>query len=182
MSSTASWAISSSVAAECESFPTTTKAVCNGISCLGKLIEVTNHRLYNRARSQGGEPINGVADLWPLARRILLAQAAAGLVVALVAWGGWGGRAAVSALAGAVTGVVANLFMTLTSLEPARSSPGALGRLMLGQLTKVVATVALFVAANRLLHVVWPAMLLAYFATLVMFWWVPFAAPPRRKD
>jgi hypothetical protein len=27
----------------------------------------------------------------------------------------------------------------------------------------------------------WPALLMAYLATLVVFWWVPFAAAPRTR-
>ena len=30
-------------------------------------------------------------------------------------------------------------------------------------------------------HVSWPALLSAYLATLVVFWWVPFAAVPRTR-
>ena len=33
----------------------------------------------------------------------------------------------------------------------------------------------LFVLAARMPHLSWPALLLAYAATLVVFWWVPFA-------
>ena len=87
----------------------------------------------------------------------------------------------VSALAGAATGVIANLYMTFKALQPARTRARALGQLYLGQLVKVALTVALFLLAARMPHVSWPALLLAYMATLVVFWWVPFAAAPRAR-
>jgi len=42
-------------------------------------------------------------------------------------------------------------------------------------------TVALFLLAARMPHVSWPALLIAYLATLMVFWWVPFAAAPRAR-
>ena len=44
----------------------------------------------------------------------------------------------------------------------------------MGQLVKVGITVGLFVAASRVPGLSWPALLIAYLATLVVFWWVPF--------
>jgi len=126
-------------------------------------------------------PTSSDFDIRPLARRILLWQSGAGLAVALVCWGVWGRDAFVSALAGAITGVIANLYMTFKALQPARSASGALGRVYLGEAIKVIATLALFVAATRFRHAVWPALLLAYGSTLVVFWWVPFASAPRLK-
>jgi len=82
---------------------------------------------------------------------------------------------------GAATGVAANLYMTFRVLQPARTPRRALGQLYLGQLVKVALTVALFMLAARMPHVSWPALLSAYLATLVVFWWVPFAAAPRTR-
>jgi len=36
--------------------------------------------------------------------------------------------------------------------------------------------VALLMLAARMPQVSWPALLIAYLATLVVFWWVPFTA------
>ena len=126
-------------------------------------------------------PTGSESDIRPLASRILLVQTGAGATVALVSLLVWGRFAFVSALAGAGTGLVANLYMTFKALQPARTPRRALGQLYLGQLVKVGLTVALFMLAARLPHLSWPALLFAYLATLVVFWWVPFAAAPRTR-
>ncbi|MFI4866929.1 MAG: ATP synthase subunit I [Steroidobacterales bacterium] len=126
-------------------------------------------------------PTSRDSDIRPLASRILLAQTGAGAAVALVCLLVWGRYAFVSALAGAGTGLVANLYMTFKALQPARTPRRALGQLYLGQLVKVGLTVALFMLAARLRYLSWPALLIAYLATLVVFWWVPFAATPRMR-
>lgn len=112
-------------------------------------------------------------QLRKLAARILLAQAAVTVVIGALAFIGWGGRSGLSALAGGVTGLLANVFMTLSALRPTASAGGALGRLLIGQFMKVAVTVVLFVLAARTGLVHWPAMLVAYAATLVVFWFVP---------
>jgi len=118
-----------------------------------------------------------------LAARILLAQAAVTVALAAICTIGWGARSGLSALAGGGIGVLANVFMTLSALRPTASAGGALGRLMLGQFMKVAVTVALFVVAARTGQVVWPAMLAAYVATLVVFWFVPvFDTRARRAE
>ncbi len=126
-------------------------------------------------------PTSSDSDIRPLASRILLVQTGAGAAVALVCLLVWGRFACFSALAGALTGVVANMYMTFKALQPARTPGRALGQLYLGQLVKVALTVALFVLAARMPQVSWPALLSAYLATLVVFWWVPFAAVPRTR-
>ncbi|MFO1410320.1 MAG: ATP synthase subunit I [Steroidobacteraceae bacterium] len=112
--------------------------------------------------------------------RILAWQAGIGVLIAAVCLVLWGGPAGASALAGAAIGTIANLYMTLKALRPARTPGAALGALYLGQLVKVALTVGLFVAVARLPWLAWPALLVAYVATLVVFWWVPFrmAAQP----
>ena len=126
-------------------------------------------------------PTSSDSDIRPLASRILLAQTGAGAAVALVCLLVWGRYAWVSALAGAGTGVAANMYMTFKALQPARTPRRALGQLYLGQLVKVGLTVVLFMAAARMPQVSWPALLIAYLATLVVFWWVPFASAPRTR-
>lgn len=119
-------------------------------------------------------PTSSDSDLRRLAHRVLILQAMAGLVVALVCLAVWGRYGFTSAVAGAVTGVVANLYMTFRALQPARTPQAALGRLYFGQLVKVIVTIGLFVLAFLLLpRVVWPALLVAYLATLVVSWSAP---------
>lgn len=124
-------------------------------------------------------PTSSDSDIRPLAFRILLVQTGAGAMVALVCLMVSGRYACLSALAGAGTGIVANMYMTFKALQPARTPRRALGQLYLGQLVKVGLTVALFMLAARMPRVSWPALLIAYLATLVVFWWVPFAASGR---
>ena len=126
-------------------------------------------------------PTGSDSDIGHLASRILLVQTGAGATVALLCLLLWGRYASVSALAGAGTGLVANMYMTFKALRPARTPRRALGQLYLGQLVKVGVTVALFMLAARLQHVSWPALLSAYLATLVVFWWVPFNAASRTR-
>lgn len=119
-------------------------------------------------------PTSSDSDVRRLAHRVLVLQAVTGLVAALVCLVIWGRDGCVSALAGAVTGVIANLYMTFRALQPARTPTAALGRLYFGQLIKVVVTVGLFVLAFEILpHVAWPALLVAYLATLVVSWSAP---------
>lgn len=118
-------------------------------------------------------PTSSESDVRSLAYRVLWLQCAIGLAAAAVCLA-WGANASLSALAGALTGVIANLYMTFRALEPARSPQAALGRMYFGQLIKVVLTVGLFVLAYVLLpHVVWPALLVAYLATLAVSWSAP---------
>jgi F0F1-type ATP synthase assembly protein I len=69
--------------------------------------------------------------------------------------------------------VIANAFMTVTALRATRSPGGALGRLLFGQLLKVALTVAFFVIVARDGRAHWPSLLVAYVATMVVFWVVP---------
>jgi F0F1-type ATP synthase assembly protein I len=121
------------------------------------------------------------SDDRPLAGRILRAQIAVGAAVALVSGCVWGRFGLVSALIGAATCVIGNAYRTFKSLQPARTARRALGQLYLGELVNFVLTIALFLAAARMPHVSWPALLLAYVGTLVVLWWVPLASPAHAK-
>jgi len=114
-----------------------------------------------------------------LAGRILLWQAlVSGALAALVAV--MAGKASgVSALTGGLIGLIANLYMTLAALRPARTAGFALGRLLAGQFVKVLLTVGMFLAVAQRKDVVWPAVFAGYVATLVVFWAVPVLAAPR---
>ena len=111
--------------------------------------------------------------------RILAWQVGVGVLIAAVCLVLGGVPAGVSALAGAAIGTIANLYMTLKALRPARTPGAALGALYMGQLVKVALTVGMFLAVARQPGLVWPALLVAYIATLVVFWWVPFRMAPR---
>jgi F0F1-type ATP synthase assembly protein I len=115
----------------------------------------------------------------PLAARILRVQFAVALGAGLIGWLGYGRDAGLSALGGGLIGVIANLYMTFNALRPSTTATGALGRLLFGQLVKVGLTVAMFVAAARMPGLIWPALLVSYLATLVVFWWVPLRAGRR---
>ncbi len=122
-------------------------------------------------------PTSSESEIRRLAHRVLLLQTVTGLAVALVCLVFWGRSACISALAGAFTGVIANLYMTFRALSPARTPQAALGRLYFGQFIKVVVSLVLFVLALRYLpHVAWAALLVAYLATLAVSWSVPFAS------
>lgn len=114
-----------------------------------------------------------------LAGRILLWQGvvtlALGALVAAVA----GKAGGVSALTGGLIGLIANLYMTLAALRPARSAGFALGGLLAGQFVKVLLTVGMFLVVAQRKDVVWPAVFAGYVATLVVFWVVPVLAAPR---
>ena len=115
------------------------------------------------------------------AARILMAQAATTILIAAVCALVWGRTHAMSALAGGLIGLIANVFMTLSALRPTASAAGALGRLMFGQLVKIAVTIGALLIVARGGWANWPALLIAYAATLVMFWFVPtWDLRPRR--
>jgi ATP synthase protein I len=106
--------------------------------------------------------------------RVIAAQAGVGGVVALLAWLLGGGREhAWSALYGAVTAVVPGALLArgmtsrLTSLSPAVSAVGV----MVWEMVKIGATVALLIAAPQLVRPLsWPALLAALAACLSVYW------------
>ena len=114
-----------------------------------------------------------------LAGRILLWQGvvtvALGALVAVVV----GRDGGLSALSGGLIGLIGNLYMTLAALRPARTAGFALGRLLAGQVVKVLLTVGMFLAVAQHGKAVWPAVFAGYVATLVVFWVVPVLAAPR---
>lgn len=121
-------------------------------------------------------PTSSEADVRRLPYRVLLLQALVGLVVALVCLA-WGRKGFTSALAGAVTGVVANLYMTFRALSPAGTPQAALGRLYFGQFVKVVLTLGLFGVALLLYRrgmLMLGALLAGYVGVLAVSWIVPF--------
>jgi F0F1-type ATP synthase assembly protein I len=105
-----------------------------------------------------------------LALRVVLGQAAVTAVAALLAWalagraGGW------SALGGAAVAWVTTLYARRWAQVPGRTVGAALGRGMVAELIKVIATIALFAAAARVPHLVWPALLCGYAVALASTW------------
>jgi ATP synthase protein I len=106
--------------------------------------------------------------------RVIVAQAAVGGVVALLAWLLGGGREhAWSALYGAVTAVVPGALLArgmtsrLSSLSPAVSAVSV----MVWETVKIGATVALLMAAPTLVRPLsWPALLAALAACMSVYW------------
>jgi F0F1-type ATP synthase assembly protein I len=115
----------------------------------------------------------GDAETRRIAVRILIAQAATTVGIAALFFAFAGKIQALSALAGGMIGLIANAWMTLTALPSSRSPAGALGRLMIGQMVKIGVTVVLLFVVARGHWASWPALILAYVATLVVFWVVP---------
>lgn len=116
---------------------------------------------------------SGSEDIRALFSKALLWQAAVGVSLALVCGVPWGPYVGVSALVGAGIGLTANFYMLRKALVPERTASAALRRLIVGETVKVVVTIGLFMAASHLPHVVWPALLGTYVATLVVFWMMP---------
>ncbi len=108
-----------------------------------------------------------------LAARILGAQAATTIVIAALCFAFAGRTQALSALAGGGIGLVANAYMSFSALRPITGAAGALGRLVFAQMVKVALTVGgmLMVAQGKWAS--WPVLVLAYAATLFVFWLVP---------
>lgn len=119
-----------------------------------------------------------------VAARILIAQAATTIVISALCWMLAGRIAALSALAGGATGLIANAMMMLVVLRAHAGAASALGRLMFGQFLKVMLTVGLLLLVARGRWASWPALLAAYAATLLVYWFVPVLMhrPRRTKD
>lgn len=119
-----------------------------------------------------------------IAARILLTQAGTTIAIAAICLVAWGRIAALSALAGGATGLFANAIMSLIVLGAAANAAGALGRLVMGQMVKVMITVGVLLIVARGGWVNWPALLAAYAATLFVYWFVPVLMhrPRRVKD
>lgn len=108
-----------------------------------------------------------------LAARILIAQAATTIGIAVLCVLIWDSNAALSALAGGGIGLIANALMMLMVLGSRPGAPAALGRLMIGQLLKVIVTVGLLLLVVKGGWAQWPPLLIAYAATLLVYWFVP---------
>lgn len=119
-------------------------------------------------------------DTHRLARRILTWQALTSVGLALFGVALFGTRAGLWVLAGGAIGTVANLYMTFAALRSVGGNAGlALRRLFTGQFVKVGLTVLLFVVVARRGDAIWPAVIVGYIATLVVFWALPAMAAPK---
>ena len=106
--------------------------------------------------------------------RVIAVQAAVGGVVALLAWLLGGGREhAWSALYGAVTAVVPGALLArgMTSRLSKLSAAVSAASVMLWETVKIGATVALLLAAPRVVQPLsWPALLAGLAACLSVYW------------
>ena len=105
--------------------------------------------------------------------RVVLVQAEAGAVVALLMGLVFGLPALWSALYGAATAIVPSALMARGATRMADSkSPMATAMSLLGwESAKIVCSMAMLVAATRVLHpVVWPALLVALAGCLTVYW------------
>ena len=105
-----------------------------------------------------------------LAFSAVLGQSALVLSAVSVAWVLAGRAAALSVLGGATVAWVTTLYARHRALAPAGTVNGALLRVMVGELIKVISTIALFAAAARVPHLVWPGLLSGYGLALVGGW------------
>lgn len=113
--------------------------------------------------------------------RVIAVQALAGGVVALVAWGlsgkvsvGW--SAAYGALAVLIPAAVfaRGLTSRLTSISPVTAIAGVL----VWEVVKIALTVAMLIAAPRLVEELsWPAMLVSMVVTMQVYWAALWLAP-----
>ena len=105
--------------------------------------------------------------------RVVLVQVEAGAVVSLLVGLVFGGPALWSALFGAATAIVPGAIMARGATRLADSkSPMATALGLLGwESAKIVCSMAMLVAATRVLHpVVWPALLVALAGCLTVYW------------
>lgn len=116
-----------------------------------------------------------------LAAKILLTQAGMTIVIAVACAAAWGRVTALSALVGGGTGLLANAAMTFIVLSASPGAAGALGRLMFGQMLKVMITVGVLLVVARGGWASWPALLAAYAATLFVYWLVPVLTHRTRR-
>ena len=105
--------------------------------------------------------------------RVVLLQALAGVLIALIAWGVSGRQAALSAAYGALTVVVPAAIMArgitgrLASLNAATAALGFL----VWEAVKVMLSIAMLLVAGRLIDgLSWPALLVAMIITLKIHW------------
>jgi len=108
------------------------------------------------------------AGRW-LTSRGLLCQVAVGALVILTAVL-WGRYAALSVLGGASMVWVTNLYIRSRARVTERTVTAALVQVLIGELIKVIGTIAMFAVAARVPHLVWPALLFGYVAALVASW------------
>jgi F0F1-type ATP synthase assembly protein I len=108
------------------------------------------------------------AGRWLTARGLAYQVAVAALVVVTAAV--WGRHAALSVLGGASIVWVTNLYISIRARVAERTLGAALQRVMVGELIKVIGTIALFMVAARVPHLVWPGLLCGFVIALVATW------------
>ena len=105
--------------------------------------------------------------------RVVLVQAEAGAVIALIAGLMFGLPALWSALYGAATAVVPGALMAraVTRMAESRSPVATAMSLMGWESAKIICAVAMLAAAKQILQtVVWPVLLVALAACLLVYW------------
>ena len=104
---------------------------------------------------------------------------------ALIGGRGW----ALSALTGGAIGILAGLYQALRMLrvDASENPAGYMGSVYAAEALKIVLTVALFIAAIRVLKVEMLPVIVAYAATYVVYWVAlstdyPWVTPPTAGD
>ncbi len=123
-----------------------------------------------------------LASARQLAFRFVLAQVAVTLLVAAASLALAGKLAASSALLGGGISAAGTVAMALIAvrLGTGASAPSMLAALLLGEATKLVVVVAMFVAVLTLVKVSPAPMLTAYVGTFLVYWIV--LVGPRRRE
>lgn len=106
--------------------------------------------------------------------RALLTPAATGVAVAALAWLLFGAHAGLSAAYGALAAILPAAIVAKGTLRwgaPGATPNAALTGLLKWEGLKIVLTVAILVAAPRVLEVInWPALLIGLALTIKMYW------------
>lgn len=116
------------------------------------------------------------------AYRIVLAQFAAALVLAVATGGIWDARAGYSALVGGLIAAVTSLYFALQVFGVRVSAARAVLRsFYTAEVVKMAITVLLFVLAVVWLKVDFLPLIVAYALTLLVYWFALLLAPPVAK-
>ena len=116
------------------------------------------------------------------AYKIVVAQFAAALVLAVVAGGVWSFRVGYSALVGGLIAAVASLYFALHVFGVRTSAARVVVRSFYkAEVVKMVMTALLFLAAVFWLKADFLPLIVAYALTVLVYWFALLSAPPLTK-
>jgi ATP synthase protein I len=118
------------------------------------------------------EGLKGILTMQQAAFRLAAWQLVmTGLVAAIASWMG-GSEVAVSAAVGGGIGIIAGLYQALRMfrIDASKDPEGFLRNVYVGEAVKILLTVALMIAAIRVLQVEMLPFMLGYIAIYVVYW------------